>query len=150
MNNNTFESLIGAIVLILAFFFVIYVSKIVNLNRDNSNTYKVYANFNNIEGINIGSEIKIAGVKIGNVSDIILNKDTYKAELILTLPNNILIPTDSIFKIATSGIIGNKFIDVKVGSSEDNLKNKDIVEFTESVINLEDLISQYIFNKKNN
>ena len=67
------------------------------------------------------------------------------------MPKNLNIPLDSIFKISTSGLIGSKFINVKIGAEGDYFKNGDKADFTESSMDLEDLISRFIFNaeKKN-
>ena len=150
MKNNTFETLIGALVIIVAILFLSFASKITNNKQNVASGYDIIAIFDNIDGINIGSDIKIAGVKVGSVSNIKLN-DNYKAELILKMPKNINIPLDSIFKVSTSGLIGSKFINVKIGAEEEYFKNGDKADFTESSMDLEDLISRFIFNteKKN-
>ena len=147
MKNNTFETLVGAIVILVAISFLSISSKIVNVSKKGNKTYEVYAEFSNIEGISIGSDVKISGVKVGTVSDIILN-DSYKASLTIKLPENILIPTDSLFKISTSGLIGSKFINIKIGANEEYFADKEMVEFTESVMDLEDLISRFVFNSE--
>lgn len=148
MKNNTFETLIGGIVILVASLFLFLASKIINSNRGVSNSYELYADFNNIDGINIGSDVKIAGVKIGIVKNIIMDPSTYKANIVMSLPSNINIPVDSIFKISTSGLIGGKFINIKIGADEEYYVDKDIVEFTESTMDLEDLISRFIFNSE--
>ena len=148
MKSNTFESLIGAIVIIIAIIFISMAYKVSGNKQKMASGYILLAEFNNIEGINIGSDIKISGVKVGSVIDINLN-DNYKADVKLKLPNNILVPTDSIFKVSTSGLIGAKFVNIKVGADEEYFKNGDKVEFTESTIDLEDLIGRFIFNYEN-
>ena len=147
MKNNLLETIVGSIVLLIAILFILFSFKIINVNNNKSQSYDVYAEFDNIEGINIGSDVKISGIKIGAVSDIKINKN-YKAYLTLNLSKDYSIPNDSIFKISTSGLIGNKFIDVKIGSSDEYITNKDTVDYTESVLNLEDLISKFLFNFK--
>lgn len=146
MKNNTFETLVGAFVLVIAVLFLFLSSKVSDSRQKMSSGYEIYAEFNNADGINIGSDIKISGVKVGNVLDIKLNNDNYKAYLVLKLPKDLLIPVDSIFKISTSGLIGGKFINIKVGADEEYFKDGDVAEFTESSMDLEDLISRFIFN----
>ena len=147
MKNNLLETIVGSVVLLIAILFILFSFKIINVNNNKSQSYDVYAEFDNIEGINIGSDVKISGIKIGAVSDIKINKN-YKAYLTLNLSKDYSIPNDSIFKISTSGLIGNKFINVKIGSSDEYISNKDTVDYTESVLNLEDLISKFLFNFK--
>lgn len=150
MKNNTFETLIGALVIVIAILFLSFASKITSNKQNISKGYNILAVFDNADGINIGSDIKVAGVKVGSVANIKLN-DNYKAELILKLPEGLNIPLDSIFKISTSGLIGSKFINIKIGAEEEYFKNGDKADFTESSMDLEDLISRFIFNaeKKN-
>ena len=150
MKNNKFETLIGTLVIIIAILFLSFASKITNSKQNVAGGYDIVAIFDNIDGINIGSDIKIAGVKVGSVSNIKLN-DNYKAELTLKMPKDLNVPLDSIFKISTSGLIGSKFINVKIGAEEEYFKNGDKADFTESSMDLEDLISRFIFNteKKN-
>ncbi len=146
MKNNSFETLIGALVVVVAGLFLFLSSKVSDSRQKLASGYNIIAEFTNVDGINIGSDIKISGVKIGNVIDIKLNKDNYKATVVLKMPKDILIPTDSIFKISTSGLIGNKFINVKVGAEDEYFKDNETAEFTESAMDLEDLISRFIFN----
>ena len=148
MKNSSFETLIGVLVIIVSILFLYLASKVSNGKQNITNNYKVYAVFDNIDGINIGSDIKISGVKIGSVADVQLNEN-YKAKLLLKLPKNLNIPSDSIFKVSTSGLIGSKFINIKIGGDEEFLKDGDVADFTESSMALEDLISRLIFNKEN-
>ncbi len=147
MKKNSFEILVGFLVVLLSCVFLIVVSKTTN-KQNMKNSYELKAVFNNIEGINSGSDIKISGVKVGLVSNVSLNED-YKAELTLKLPKDLQIPVDSIFKISTSGLIGGKFINIKIGADEMYFENNEMVEFTESTIDLEDLISNFVFNSGN-
>lgn len=148
-NGNNFEILVGFLVIVICTLFIFSSVKLSANREEISSGYKVIAEFDNVDGLNIGSEIKISGVKVGTVSNIILNKENYKAELSLKIAKDILVPTDSVFKVSTSGLIGNKFINIKIGADEDYLKNGDIVEFTESTMDLEDLISRFLFNSGN-
>ena len=148
MKSNTLESLIGALVIVIAIIFTSMAYKVSGNKQKMASGYVLLAEFNNIDGINIGSDIKISGVKVGSVIDIKLN-DNYKADIKLKFPNDVLIPTDSVFKVSTSGLIGAKFINLKVGANEEYLKNGDKVDFTESTMDLEDLIGRFIFNNEN-
>ncbi|HSQ97988.1 MAG TPA: outer membrane lipid asymmetry maintenance protein MlaD [Rickettsiales bacterium] len=148
MKNNTFETLIGALVLLIAVIFTLMASKISDGRQKLASGYVLNAQFNNIEGLNIGADVKVSGVKIGSVLDINLN-DNYMANVKIKLPKDLLVPTDSIFKISTSGLIGNKFVNIKIGADEENLKDGETAEFTESTMDLEDLIGKFVFNNEN-
>lgn len=149
MRNNSFETLIGALVILICILFIALSIKVSGSRQKLSSSYTVIAEFDNAEGLNIGSDIKISGVKVGNISNIELNKENYKAKTTLKIVNGLEVPADSVFKISTSGLIGNKFINIKIGADEEFLKNGDFVEFTESTMDLEDLISRFIFNSGN-
>lgn len=147
MRNNTFETLIGTLVLVVAIVFIYISSKFSSATQNISSGYKLKAEFSNIEGLNVGSDVKISGVKVGSVLGTILDNNTYKAVLTIKLPKDILIPVDSSFKVSTSGLIGVKFINIKIGGSEEYFKDGDKVDFTESTMDLEDLIGRFVFNK---
>mgnify|MGYP003588572148 CR=1 FL=1 len=146
MKNNTLETLIGFLVLIVAGLFLFIASKVSNNMQVISSGIKLSGQFSNVDGINIGSDIKIAGVKVGSVLDVRIDEKTYKAILVLKINKDLNIPTDSLFKISTSGLIGGKFVNIKIGASDELFKDGDVVEFTESSMDLEDLIAKFLFN----
>ncbi|MEN8256602.1 MAG: outer membrane lipid asymmetry maintenance protein MlaD [Thermodesulfobacteriota bacterium] len=108
--------------------------------------YTVTAEFENIAGLKIGANVSMAGVVIGKVSEIELSKDDM-AHVSLYLEKKVKIADDAIASIKTQGIIGDKFIKINQGGSEDIVKEGDLLFETESAIDLEDLISQFVFGK---
>lgn len=145
MKSNTFETLVGVLVLIIAALFIYMSMEVSDSRQKLASGYRILAEFSNIDGINIGSDVKISGMKVGSVLDMRLDQN-YKSLLVIKLPNDLRIPVDSIFKVSTSGLIGNKFINIKIGADDEFFKNNDKVEFTESSMDLEDLIARFIFN----
>ena len=87
----------------------------------------------------------LAGVSVGKVTNIIFNPETYLAEVHIAIENSIQIPDDSIASIRTSGIIGDKFLKISPGGSDNIIEPNMIILETEPSINLEELISKYIF-----
>jgi len=87
----------------------------------------------------------MAGVSVGRVTNIIFNPETYLAEVHIAIENSIQIPDDSIASIRTSGIIGDKFLKISPGGSDNIIEPNMIILETEPSINLEELISKYIF-----
>jgi phospholipid/cholesterol/gamma-HCH transport system substrate-binding protein len=148
MKKNNFEVIVGSVVLLVAFLFFLTILKISKSTTSLDNTYNVVAEFNNIDGITIGSDVKISGVKVGTIEKITLNKENYNAVVVMNVEKDLKIPIDSIFKITSSGLIGGKFVNVKIGADEIFLENNSVAEFTESTMDLEDLISRFVFNKK--
>ena len=108
--------------------------------------YTVKAEFENIAGLKVGANVSMAGVVIGKVSDIELSKDDM-AHVSLYLEKKVKIADDAIASIKTQGIIGDKFIKINQGGSEEYVKDGDLLFETESAIDLEDLISQFVFGK---
>ncbi len=108
-------------------------------------TYPLTARFISISGLKDGATVELAGVKVGKVAKIDLDGEDYEAEVELSINSGVNIHEDAIASIRTQGIIGDKFIKITPGGSDDYLESgMEIVE-TESAISLEELISKYIF-----
>ena len=110
-----------------------------------SNGYKLVAVFEDAGGVRKGSDVMLAGVAIGQVVSVTL-KDNEEAEMVFNIKEGVLIASDATVSIRTKGLIGEKFVRVNQGSEEDYLAEGDEFEDTESAINVEDLISKYIFS----
>ena len=148
MRNNTFEIIVGTIVLICAAYFFIFSFKKSDIST--SDTYKIIAEFDNADGIARGSDIKISGVKIGTVNDQILNQKTYRAQLVLNINNNIKLPADSSAKIVSSGLLGGRYLAIEPGGDDEMLNANDKITFTQSAVNFEELLGKFIFGSKQN
>lgn len=107
--------------------------------------YKLNAVFTDAGGMREGSDVMMAGVVIGRVSEVAVNKDS-EARLTLVINNDVPISEDAIASVRTKGIIGERYIRVSQGGSLDMLQSGDEIEETEPAINIEDLVSKYIFS----
>lgn len=145
MKKNTVEIVVGVLVIIFSIVFVMFTMKITN-KKLNEEFYRLYAVFDNIEGVNIGTKVKIGGIEIGEVEKLNIDTD-YRVKLVLKIKKNMLLPVDSNIKIATSGLIGGKYLRVDVGGDEEYFKNNDHFEYTESTMDLEDMITRFMLNK---
>ena len=145
MKKNTVEIVVGVLVIIFSILFVLFTMKITN-KKLNEEFYRLYAVFDNIEGVNIGTKVKIGGIEIGEVEKLNIDTD-YRVKLVLKIKKDMLLPVDSNIKIATSGLIGGKYLRVDVGGDEEYLKNNDHFEYTESTMDLEDMITRFMLNK---
>lgn len=111
--------------------------------------YIIKVRFTSASGLKEGAYVEVAGVTVGKVKQIVFNPETYLADVDISLQSNINIPEDSIASIRTSGIIGDKFVKISAGGSDTYLETgMEIIE-TEPSINLEELISKYIFESDN-
>jgi len=109
-------------------------------------TYELRAEFSNISGVKPGADVQIAGVKVGTVKSLSLNKDSY-AVVTMQLEKSVKVPVDSIASVKSKGIIGDKFIQISLGGDEKMFKSGDLITETESAVDLESLISKFAFGK---
>lgn len=107
--------------------------------------YEVYALFSNTGGLKIGSSIEIAGVDVGRVKSVTL--DNYEARVVLILPKSLKIQEDAIASIKTKGLIGEKYIEITPGASEKLIRPGGRIRETEPAIDIEGLISKFVFGK---
>ena len=148
MRSNTFETFIGAIVIILSVSFLFYSFSITDNNVEG--TYKIKATFNRIDGIQIGSDVRLSGIKIGSVAKSSLNQTTYEADLVLIIDNSIFIPDDSSAKITMDGLLGSNYISIEPGGSDVYLADNDYLLYTQGSIDLIGLVGEALFSVEEN
>ena len=107
--------------------------------------YEIYGLFSNTGGLNSGASVEIAGVNVGRVRSITL--DNYQARVILNLPWSVQVQEDAIASIKTKGLIGEKYIEITPGGSEKIIKPGGRIRETQPAIDMEELISKYVFGK---
>ena len=146
-SHNYFDFLIGSLVLLCAIGFFFYSFK--NSKISTNEGYNIFAKFENADGITIGSDIKISGIKVGSIIEQSLDEKTFKANLKMNVLDNIKIPSDSSAKIVSEGLLGSKYISISLGGDEENLKDGQEILFTQSSVNFEDLLGKFIFSGKN-
>ena len=110
-------------------------------------TYSVSANFGSVSGLKSGAIVEIAGVQVGKVTDISFDPDDYSAKVVMSINQGVILQDDSIASVRTAGIIGDRYIDISPGGSDELLGDGGRIFETESAINLEELVSKYIFEK---
>ncbi len=111
-------------------------------------TYPVSAQFGSISGLKLGGTVEIAGVQVGTVKSIRLDPQSYQAVVEMAIDQPVKLQEDSIASIRTGGIIGDRYISISPGGAETLIKPGGKITETESAINLEELVSKYIFEKK--
>jgi phospholipid/cholesterol/gamma-HCH transport system substrate-binding protein len=109
-------------------------------------TYSVYATFGNVSGLKRGAIIEMAGVNVGKVNSISLGEND-QAKVQLQINDGVKISDDAIASVKTQGIIGDKYIKISPGGSEELLADGGVITETESALDLEELVSKYIFGK---
>ena len=146
MNNKiSFEFIIGLLILIITLISFFYFSLKIDY-FDNSKKINLNSNFFDIGGLTVGADVKTKGVKIGEVTEISLDGDSYMAIVKSSLKYDLKIPLDSEFKIANNGFIGSPYIEVSMGINEQYYKNNDLTENNVDAVSLEEIINNFIFN----
>ena len=143
MSENKFEVFVGGAVVAVAIFFVFYVFQTSGFSTGSGN-YPIHASFRSAEGVRVGTDVRLAGVKIGSVTQIELDSDTYEARSTLSIGKNIQIPDDSSLTIASEGLLGGNFVEVVPGMSEDYLQSGDEVLDTQGSVSLIQLMMRYV------
>ena len=138
------EFVLGLIILIVSVICIFYYSSKLNL-FNNVEKFKINSSFFDIGNLNIGNEVKINGVKVGEISSISLDQDNYMAIITSSIEESIKIPNDSIFKISNNGFIGSPYLEIELGISEELFKNNDYTTNNVDAISLEEIINNFIF-----
>jgi phospholipid/cholesterol/gamma-HCH transport system substrate-binding protein len=110
-------------------------------------TYTITARFDNIGGLKPRAPVKSAGVVVGRIADIRFDDTTYQATVTMTLERNYQFPKDSAAKILTSGLLGEQYVGLEAGGSDQMLAQGNMITQTQSAVVLENLISQFLYNK---
>jgi len=110
-------------------------------------TYLVKANFDNIGGLKKRAPVKSAGVVVGRVEDVVFDTEAYEATVTFSIDKRYEFPKDTSAKILTSGLLGEQYVGLAAGGDTAKLKNGDTLKITQSAVVLENLISQFLFNK---
>ncbi len=149
MHNRTVEILVGAFMAagLVAFFFL--AMQVSNLSASsNGEGYEVTARFDNIGSLKVRSPVTMAGVRIGRVSAIRFDPRTYEAVVTLKIEAAYdVIPEDSFAKIFTAGLLGEQYIGLDPGGSEQYLEAGSEITLTQSALVLEEIIGQFLFSK---
>ena len=144
MRRNIIETIMGAVVLIVAIMFVTFAFQSSNVN--DSGGYQVRAQFDNAAGLIPGTDVRMAGVKIGSVATQSLDPQTYLASVVMNIDEQIKLPTDSSARIIPDGLLGGNFISVEPGGEEEMIQPGGAIQFTQGSINVVDLLGRFIFS----
>ena len=144
MSEHTTEALVGAGVLAAAVAFVIYAGQISGISGASSSTYPLTASFRSLEGVSVGTDVRLAGVKVGTVSKVELNPETYRADTTVTLQSDVEIPDDSAIVISSEGLLGGNFVEIMPGGSPFFYASGDTIEDTQGAVSLISLLLKFV------
>jgi phospholipid/cholesterol/gamma-HCH transport system substrate-binding protein len=148
MQRSKNDVWVGLFVLLGAAAILFLALKSANLLSLNfQSTYSVSARFDNIGGLKRQAAVKSSGVVVGRVESVTFDDKTFQATVTMAMESRYKFPKDSSLKILTSGLLGEQYIGIEAGSEAENLASGDRIQSTQSAVVLENLISQFLYNK---
>ena len=148
MHRNVIETVMGAVVLAVALLFLGFAYTSANLSS--ASGYRLKAQFDQADGVNAGTDVRIGGVKVGTVTSVTLNPETYLADVELSIDPSIKLSQDTAAAISSDGLLGGRSLSLSPGARPDDakgwLKDGDTIDHTQSNPSLEQLLGQVIFS----
>lgn len=143
MSAHRTEVIVGAAVVAVAAGFLLYASQFTGVSSGSAG-YPLNASFRSLEGVTVGTDVRLAGVKIGSVTGIDLNPQTFRADTQFTIQNGIDLPDDSAVVISSEGLLGGNFVEILPGGSPFNLEEGAEIEDTQSAVSLVGLLMKFV------
>lgn len=144
MRGNVIETVMGAVVIVVAALFLVFAYKTSQLRSVAG--YQVTANFERVDGIHEGSDVRIAGIKIGSVVAEELDPKTYLATVRMSIEPAVKLPEDTVAEIISAGLLSDKYMSLVPGGSEKMIPPGGKITYTQSSVSLENLIGQMMFS----
>ena len=142
--HKVVETIAGALVLTVAVYFAGFAYSRAGVGGGSG--YALNATFNSIDGLAVGNDVRIAGVKVGVVSALSLDRTSYDAVVVLSIDRDVAVPEDTAAKIASESLLGGAYVALSIVGSEEMLAPGDEIEETQGAVSLTDLIGQAIFS----
>lgn len=143
MGRNLIETIMGGVVLLVAGFFLVFAYKHADLEEVQG--YELQAQFASVGGIEVGSDVRINGIKVGTVTGHSLDPATYNAVVRMNIMPSIQLPTDTTATIATEGLLGGKFVKVEPGRDADRIPAGGAIARTKDFKSIEEMVGELIF-----
>lgn len=137
------EIVLGAVVIAAAAGFVLYAAQATGMAAPRAG-YELTASFRSAEGVSVGTDVRLAGVRVGSVTGMALNAETFRADLRLTLASGIVLPEDSAISVASEGLLGGTFLEILPGGSPFDLPAGAAIEDTQSAVSLVTLLLRFV------
>lgn len=144
MGRNLIETVMGAAVVAVAIMFVVLAYSSASVSAVEG--YSLDARFNRVDGLGVGADVRLGGIKIGSVTALSLDTTTYQAVVSVGIATGVLLPTDSSARILSEGLLGGSYIDIQPGGNDDMMAQSDRFEFTQDPVNLVDLLGRFVFS----
>ncbi|HEY9539732.1 MAG TPA: outer membrane lipid asymmetry maintenance protein MlaD [Kiloniellaceae bacterium] len=146
MRRNMIETVMGAVVLLVAVAFIVVAFRSASLSSAGRDGYQVTVEFSDASGLAAGTDVRLAGVKIGTVMEQRLNPETYFAVVTLGVSNAVRLPSDTSARIIPDGLLGGNYVALEPGGSEDYIADGGKILYAQGSINMVDLLGRFIFS----
>jgi phospholipid/cholesterol/gamma-HCH transport system substrate-binding protein len=143
MNRNAVETLVGAVVLVVAAAFLFFAYTTTQVHAVTG--YELNAQFDRVEGLRDGGDVKISGIKVGTITSQTLDPKTFFANVRISIDPAIKLPIDSVATVASSGLLGDKYLSIEPGNEDKIIPSGGRIEHTQGGMSLESLIGQVIY-----
>lgn len=141
------EILTGAAVLAVAIGFAAYVAQGAGF-RPTGDSYALKASFRSVEGVTVGTDVRLAGVKVGTVTALVLNPQTYFADATISVQKDVALPDDSTILVSSEGLLGGSFVELQPGGSPTNLEPGAEIEDTQGAVSVVSLLMKFVGGDK--
>jgi len=146
MRRNMIETVMGAVVLLVAVVFIVFAFRSAGIGNAGSDGYRVTVEFSDASGLAAGTDVRLAGVKIGTVLEQRLNPDTYFAVVTLGISETVRLPSDSSARIIPDGLLGGNYVALEPGGADDYIEHGGRITYAQGSINVVDLLGRFIFS----
>jgi len=143
MSESRVEVLTGAAVLAVAVAFAVFASQGVGLSRA-AGSYELRASFRSVEGVTVGTDVRLAGVKVGTVTSLSLNPQTFMADATVAVKDGIPVPDDSTIMVSSEGLLGGAFVEIQPGGSMTNVEPGGEIEDTQGAVSVIALLMKFV------
>jgi phospholipid/cholesterol/gamma-HCH transport system substrate-binding protein len=136
------EILAGAAVLAVALGFTLYAARGAGIGGE-GDSYPLTASFRSVEGVTVGTDVRLAGVKVGTVTELKLNPETFFADATISVRKDVAVPVDSTILISSEGLLGGNFVELQPGGALETLEPGGEVEDTQGAVSLITLLMKF-------
>jgi phospholipid/cholesterol/gamma-HCH transport system substrate-binding protein len=141
--ENIAEVLTGAAVVAVAAGFLVYAGQGSRFSAS-ADSYNLTASFRSVEGVTVGTDVRLAGVKVGTVTNLALNPATYFADAVISVQKSVVLPDDSTILVSSEGLLGGSFVELQPGGSPVNLEPGAEIEDTQGAVSVVSLLMKFV------
>ncbi len=145
MKRNAVETVMGAVVLVVAALFLFFAYTTTEMRAVAG--YELLARFDRVGGLRNGADVRVSGIKVGTVIQETLDPKTFEAIVRLTVQSDVKLPVDTVAAITSSGLLGSDFLSLTPGNEDETIKPGGAIAHTQPPMDLQSLIGQYIFSQ---